>query len=157
MLQRCVAGDADLESSMLISDSMPLLWLIYALLSLVVLATGYMAIRFLPRLPRLAIVGAVAGALWMPTRFRLPLLEEGEFYTGFAPSVVIAGITFLQRDVSTMTTALILLILGIALGTLAGVTLWWLGRDGAPAEASESPPKRPERPPSTQRREPVIG
>ncbi|MDR5904858.1 hypothetical protein [Franzmannia qiaohouensis] len=142
---------------MLISDSIPLLWLIYAVLSLVVLATGYMAIRFLPRLPRLVIVGAVAGALWMPTRFRLPLLEEGEFYSGFAPSVVIAGITFLQRDVSTMTTALILLVLGIGLGTLAGVALWWFGRGDAPVEARKSPPERPERPPATERREPVIG
>src|SRR5690554_1773680 len=98
---------------MLISDSMPLLWLVYIVLSLVVLATGYMAIRFLPRLPRLVITGAVAGALWMPARFRLPLFEEGEFYTGFAPAVVVSGIAFLQRDGGTMSSALILLILGI--------------------------------------------
>ncbi|APX93858.1 hypothetical protein BWR19_13435 [Halomonas sp. 1513] len=142
---------------MLISDSMPLLWLIYAVLSLVVLATGYMAVRFLPRLPRLVIVGTVAGALWMPTRFRLPMLEEGEFYTGFAPAVVVAGITFLQRDGGTMTTALILLVLGIGLGAVAGVALWLLGRGGEPVEARKAPAERAERPPTSERREPVIG
>ncbi|SDL44245.1 hypothetical protein SAMN05192555_104229 [Franzmannia pantelleriensis] len=142
---------------MLISDSMPLLWLIYAVLSLVVLATGYMAIRFLPRLPRLVIVGAVAGALWMPTRFRLPLIEEGEFYTGFAPAVVVAGITFLQRDGGTMTTALILLVLGVGLGAVAGVALWLLGRQRDEDGSQQAPAERAERPPSSERREPVIG
>nr|WP_163502497.1 hypothetical protein [Halomonas socia] len=139
---------------MLISDSIPLLWLIYALMSLMVLGTGYMAVRFLPRLPRLVIVGAVAGALWMPTRFRLPLIEEGEFYTGFAPAVVVAGITFLQRDGGTMATALILLVLGVGLGTLAGVALWLLGRGGVEPEAQDAPAERPS---SSERREPVIG
>ncbi len=40
---------------MLISDSIPLLWLSYAALSLVVLVTGYLGLAFLPRLPRLVI------------------------------------------------------------------------------------------------------
>lgn len=141
---------------MLISDSIPLLWLIYALMSLVVLGTGYMAVRFLPRLPRLVLVGAVAGALWMPTRFRLPLLEEGEFYSGFAPAVVVAGITFLQRDSGSMT-ALILLMLGVGLGVLAAVALWLLGRGAEPVKARDVPAERAERPPPSERREPVIG
>ncbi|PAU77961.1 hypothetical protein [Halomonas salipaludis] len=139
---------------MLISDSIPLLWLIYALMSLVVLGTGYMAVRFLPRLPRLVLVGVVAGALWMPTRFRLPLLEEGEFYSGFAPAVVVAGITFLQRDGGSMATAMILLVLGVGLGALAGVALWLLGRGGVKPEAQDAPAERPS---SSERREPVIG
>lgn len=141
---------------MLISDSMPLLWLIYALLSLVVLGTGYMAIRFLPRLPRLLVTGVVAGALWMPTRFRLPLLEEGEYYTGFAPAVVVSGIAFLQRDASAFSTALILLLLGVGLGAVIGVALWLVWRRPVERDQPRSP-SRPDKPANSERREPVIG
>ncbi|WP_217267789.1 MULTISPECIES: hypothetical protein [Halomonadaceae] len=122
---------------MLVSDSMPLLWLIYALLSLVVLATGYMGVRFLPLLPRLALVGAVAGILWMPIRFRLPLVEEGEFYTGLAPAVLVGAISFLQRDGAMLSGAVALLLVAVTLGTAAGIGLWWLLRGREAPDVAE--------------------
>ncbi|EPC03259.1 hypothetical protein L861_04835 [Litchfieldella anticariensis FP35 = DSM 16096] len=146
---------------MLISDSMPLLWLVYVLLSLVVLATGYMSIRFLPLLPRLMVTGVVAGALWMPARFSLPLLEEGEFYTGLAPAVVVAGVAFLQRDGGAFGTALTLLVIAMVIGAMTGAALWWLWRRrGEPDESKkeERAPRRSNQPASgNKRREPVIG
>jgi hypothetical protein len=84
---------------MLISDSMSLLWLSYAVLSLLVLIAGYLALGFLPRLPRLVISWAVAGLMWVPARYSLPLLEQGESYHGMAPAVVVAGLSFLEGDI----------------------------------------------------------
>ena len=109
---------------MLISDSMPLLWLSYLALSLVVLATGYLAIRWLPRLPRFAITGLVAGVLWMPKGFTLAGLEGEAAYEGLAPAVVVSGIAFLQNDGEAFGSALTLLVLGAGLGVAAGVLLW---------------------------------
>lgn len=146
---------------MLISDSMPLLWLIYVLLSLVVLGTGYMAIRFLPLLPRLVITGVVAGGLWMPARFSLPLLEEGEFHTGLAPAVVVAGIAFLQRNGSAFGSSMMLLAVAMVIGAATGATLWWLwrrrGKDDSATNKEKRTPARPGEPGSERRREPVIG
>lgn len=146
---------------MLISDSMPLLWLTYILLSLVVLATGYLGIRFLPLLLRLVITGVVAGVLWMPARFSLPLLEEGEFYTGLAPAVVVAGVSFLQRDGGAFASAMMFLVAGIIMGAATGIALWALLRrysdnndDGVKKERTS---KRSDKPAGSKRREPVIG
>ncbi|MFW6345176.1 MAG: hypothetical protein ACOC0M_02425 [Halomonas sp.] len=143
-----------------IADSMTLLWLGYGFLSLVVLLTGYLGLAFLPRLPRLAITWLVAGVMWMPARFRLPLIDEGEFYTGFAPAVVVALVAFLESNSAVMLPALMLVALGGVIGTVLGLLLWWRGRrrddpvemieDDAPA-GGDSPSGRGER------REPVIG
>lgn len=142
---------------MLISDSMPLLWLSYVALSLVVLVTGYLSIRWLPRLPRFVVTGLVAGLIWMPCSFSLPLLDKDAAYHGMAPAVVVAGIAVLQHDGAALASAVPLLILGVAVGGIvAGVLAFWLGRrraqqrddsdgDGGDAEAS------------TRRQEPVIG
>ncbi|MFC3283420.1 hypothetical protein [Litchfieldella rifensis] len=146
---------------MLISDSIPLLWLTYVLLSLVVLVTGYLGIRFLPFLPRLVITGMVAGSLWMPARFSLPLLEEGEFYTGLAPAVVVAGVSFLQHEGGAFASAMTFLLVGVAIGAATGVALWVLWRrrgdnDGNGAK-KERAPRRADKPATGKRREPVIG
>ncbi len=62
---------------MLFADSMSLLWLSYYGLSLLVLLAVYFALALFPRLPRLVITWCVAGAMWMPANYRLPLVEEG--------------------------------------------------------------------------------
>ncbi|GGX82785.1 hypothetical protein GCM10007160_07810 [Litchfieldella qijiaojingensis] len=145
---------------MLISDSIPLLWLIYVLLSLVVLATGYLGIRFLPLLPRLMVTGVVAGSLWMPAHFSLPLLEEGEFYTGLAPAVVVAGVAFLQHDGGAFAMAMTLLAIAMVIGAAAGGALWWLWRHRGESDESneERAPRRSDKPATNgKRREPVIG
>ncbi|MBZ9560400.1 MULTISPECIES: hypothetical protein [unclassified Modicisalibacter] len=142
---------------MLISDSMPLLWLSYVALSLVVLVTGYLAIRWLPRLPRFVVTGLVAGLIWMPCSFTLPLLDKDAAYHGMAPAVVVAGIAVLQHDGAALASAVPLLILGIALGGAAAAGLaFWLGRRQAQRH-DDSGDDGGGTAASTRRQEPVIG
>lgn len=121
---------------MLFSDSLPQLWLSYAVLSLVVLVTGYFAVRLLPRLPRLVLVGIVAGLLWMVAPFTLPLTDPGQTYSGLAPAIVVLAVGFLQHDGGQMATALPLLLVGAVIGAVLGVLGWRLlrrrGDDDAP-------------------------
>ncbi|WP_136065621.1 hypothetical protein [Modicisalibacter radicis] len=143
---------------MLISDSMPLLWLSYVALSLVVLGTGYLAIRWLPRLPRFVVTGVVAGLIWMPCSFSLPLLDADATYHGMAPAVVVAGIAFLQHDGAALATAVPLLLLGMALGAALGVLGWWgLGRRRVSRQADDDGASEGKDPAPASRREPVIG
>ncbi|KFF47578.1 hypothetical protein GY26_19540 [Gammaproteobacteria bacterium MFB021] len=109
---------------MLFSDSLPQLWLSYAALSCVVLVTGYLGVRLLPLLPRLALVGVVAGALWMVAPFTLPLAQPGETYSGLAPAIVVMAVGVLQHDGGQVFGALPLLLLGAALGAGVGVLAW---------------------------------
>ncbi|MFQ3786901.1 hypothetical protein [Halomonas sp. A29] len=156
---------------MLTSDSMSLLWLTYLGLSLVVLLAGYLGLAFLPRLLRLPITWAVAGILWMPTRFRLPLVE-GEFYTGMAPAVVVAAVAFLERNSSVLISSGLLVVAGAMLGVAVGILQAWWFRAPAMASAgtqekqdskkqhnnSRRNGQRSEKPrQSPQRREPKIG
>ncbi len=140
-----------------ITESMTLLWLVYGFLSLVVLLTGYLGLAFLPRLLRLTITWMVAGMMWVPTRFQMPLMEEGEFYTGMAPAAMVAAVGFLERSSTLMMPALLLTLAGAAAGAAFGLLLWWRGRprNGA-AEADEAEQAAPARR-GAERREPVIG
>ncbi|RCV87819.1 hypothetical protein [Billgrantia montanilacus] len=149
---------------MLTTDSMSLLWLTYLGLSLVILVTGYLGLAFLPRLLRLPLTWAVAGILWVPTRFRLPLVEEDEFYTGMAPAVVVATVAFLERNATAMMSSALLVVAGAGLGIAVGLLQWWMlrptddemhiddddnnGRDGRDGGQSREP---------RERREPMIG
>jgi hypothetical protein len=142
-----------------ITDSMTLLWLVYGFLSLVVVLTGYLGLAFLPRLLRLPITWLVAGVLWMPARFRLPLVEEGEFYTGFAPAAVVALVAILERNLGVMLPALLLTLVGAAAGGAFGLWLWWRGRHrddyvDMDDNEREAPPVRRG---GGERREPKIG
>ncbi|MHB0776414.1 hypothetical protein [Halomonas sp. WWR20] len=149
---------------MLISDSLPLLWLSYVVLSLVVLVTGYLGIRFLPRLPRLVVTGLVAGMLWMPAPFSLPVMDTEQAYSGLAPAVVVTAVGVLQHDNGQIASALPLLLVGLGLGGGVGVLLWvWRRRrdDGSSSAPRQGPSG--EAPPNStgqdapRRREPVIG
>ncbi|MFP4262967.1 MAG: hypothetical protein ACLFRS_06385 [Halomonas sp.] len=139
-----------------ITESMSLLWLSYAVLSLVVLVTGYLGLAFLPRGLRLPITWLVAGVMWMPARFRLPLIEEGDVYTGFAPAVVVATVAFLERNGEALMPALVLTALGALLGAAIGLLLWWRGRHRV-APTRRQAPEEDDAAPGQQRREPVIG
>lgn len=116
---------------MLNTDSMGLLWMGYGVLSVLVLISGYLALGFLPRLPRLVISWAVAGMMWMPANYSLALLEQGESYHGMAPAVVVAGLAFLEGDQSMFTATLFLIAVATAAGAACGVLLWRLGRGRA--------------------------
>ncbi|MDY7115381.1 hypothetical protein RAN53_03365 [Halomonas sp. SSL-5] len=140
-----------------ITESMSLLWLSYGVLSLVVLLTGYLGLAFLPRLLRLPITWLVAGVMWMPARFRLPLLEEGDVYTGLAPAVVVATVAFLERNAGALMPALTLTLLGAGLGAAFGLLLWWRGRRRGVASVREEQEDDAGDRRGAERREPVIG
>ena len=148
---------------MLMSDSMPLLWLVYVVLSLVVLLTGYLGLGFLPRLPRLMMTWAVAGVMWTPSHFRLPLLEEGEFYSGFAPAVMVAAVAFLENNRETFLPVALLVVVGAGVGALLGLLLWWRGRHRRThgqdqyVDMDDDAPTASGRRDSGERQEPVIG
>nr|WP_299244494.1 hypothetical protein [uncultured Halomonas sp.] len=140
---------------MLISDSMPLLWLSYLALSLFVLVTGYLGIRWLPQLPRFAITGLVAGVLWMPAGFTLSRVEGQAAHEGLAPAVVVSGIAFLQNAPKAFGSALVLLLLGAGLGIALGALLWgWLRQRRSGAEQDKEGQRSPAT--SSQRRDPVV-
>ncbi|WP_404377291.1 hypothetical protein [Vreelandella aquamarina] len=140
---------------MLFADSMSLLWLSYYGLSLLVLLAVYFALALLPRLPRLVITWCVAGAMWMPASYRLPLVEEGEFYSGWAPSAMVAAVGVLEHSASALRNGLLWVVLGVVLGAGVSVALWWWRR---PAPIEEAPSRRQveDDPQPTRRREPVI-
>ena len=141
---------------MLFANSTSLLWLSYYGLSLLVIVAVYFAFTFLPRLPRLVMTWAVAGAIWTPASFRLPLIEEGEFYTGWAPSAMVAAVGFLENHGSALRGGLMWLVLGMALGALIGVALWWWRRSSNAEYVTQEEEPNDDQPPS-RRREPVIG
>ncbi|MFC0269692.1 hypothetical protein [Kushneria aurantia] len=114
---------------MLISDSMPLLWLIWFVLSLIVLVFGYFAISFIPRLPRWLITAMVAGCLWMPAHFTVPGPESELGYSGWAPALVVAAVGVLQRNSAQLFYAGSLMLAGAALCMLL-VALWCYRRGG---------------------------
>lgn len=113
---------------MLFSDSLPQLWLSYGVLSLIVLVTGYLGVRWLPLLPRLILVGVVAGGLWMVAPFSLPLLQPGETYSGLAPAIVVMAVGVIQHDGGQVAGAMPLLLVGAAMGGVLGLVGWRLLR-----------------------------
>nr|WP_298249607.1 hypothetical protein [uncultured Halomonas sp.] len=140
-----------------ITESMSLLWLSYGVLSLVILLTGYLGLAFLPRMLRLPITWLVAGVMWMPAHFQLPLVDEGDVYTGFAPAVVVAMVAFLEHNTAALTPALTLTLLGAGLGTLFGLLLWWLGRRRHQPVTRQAHDDDADPPRGAVRREPVLG
>lgn len=142
---------------MLFENSTSLLWLSYYGLSLLVIVAVYFALIFLPRLPRLVLTWAVAGAIWAPAGFRLPLIEEGEFYTGWAPSAMVAAVGFLENNGAALRGGLMWLVLGMALGALVGVALWWWRRPSDADYVTQQGEDDDSVQPPPRRREPVIG
>jgi len=127
---------------MLFSDSLPQLWLSYGVLSLIVLVTGYLGVRFLPLLPRLILLGVVAGGLWMVAPFSVPLLQPGETYSGLAPAVVVMAVGVVQHDGGQVAGALPLLLVGAAIGAVLGLVAWRLlarRRDNGDDDAGKGP------------------
>ncbi|MDN6321584.1 MAG: hypothetical protein L0J73_02775 [Halomonas sp.] len=141
---------------MLFADSSSLLWLSYYGLSLVVIVAVYFAFVVLPRLPRLVLTWAIAGAIWAPATFRLPLIDEGEFYTGWAPAAMVAAVGFLENNGAALRSGLMWLVLGIALGALIGVAVWWWRRPGEDDVVAQEDEHTNDTPQPRRRRDPVI-
>ncbi|WP_456267747.1 hypothetical protein M1D97_10830 [Kushneria sp. AK178] len=122
---------------MLISDSIPLLWLCWFVLSVAVLVFGYFAISFLPRLPRWLITGAVAGLLWMPAFFSVPGPESELGYSGWAPSLVVTAVGILQHNGGQALFGGVLLAIGALLGMLV---TFFIGRRGGHDRSDDDRP-----------------
>ncbi|MCM2972771.1 hypothetical protein [Larsenimonas suaedae] len=140
---------------MLISDSLPLLWLTYVGLSLVILVTGYFAIGFLPRLPRWVTVGLVAGVLLMPMTFSVPGPEDKLGYSGWAPALVVFAVGVLQGDGGDVAGSAMMLIIGMVIG----VVLAWLLAARCRREDDDHDDDRAARPAkkrATEREEPTL-
>ncbi|MGJ8517716.1 hypothetical protein [Carnimonas bestiolae] len=95
------------------SNSLPQLWLYYAVLSLVVLGAGYFAIGFLPRILRWTIVGLVAGAIWMPWYFSSPASVDIESYSGIAPAIIVMALGLLAGHLKSA-------LIGVVIGAVVG-------------------------------------
>ncbi|MFO7909929.1 hypothetical protein LL947_04795 [Halomonas sp. BLK-85] len=144
---------------MLVEESMSLLWASYYAISLLVFVAVYLTFIILPRFLRLMLTWVVAGAMWAPARFRLPLVEEGEFYTGWAPAAMVAAVGFLEDNASAFREGLVWLLMGVTLGALIGLAIWWLRRpstDTRAAAASKAPTQAEEDTNGAQRHEPVL-
>ena len=126
------------EKQMLIGNSMSSLWMIYIALSLVVLLTGYLGLAFLPRLPRLVITWAVAGVMWMPAAFELPLTDDGEVYRGEAPGVMVAAVAFVEHNAVVLAGSGMKVVFAAVLGALFGIVLWWFGHKRRVRRAEEA-------------------
>ena len=113
---------------MMISDSLPQMWLIYFGLAAVVLFTGYMAVRILPRFLRWILVGGIAGMIAVPTSFHVTASVAEDAYTGLAPAIVAFAVSVVQKDGGGMASAFGMLVLGIGAGVVLGLVIWWLGR-----------------------------
>ena len=144
---------------MLVEESMSLLWASYYGISLLVFVAVYLTLVILPRVFRLLLTWMVAGAMWAPAKFSLPLVEEGEFYTGWAPSAMVTAVGFLEGNSSAFKAGLLWLLIGISLGALIGLALWWVRRPSSTAESdtsAESPRQSRQDPPASPRQEPVL-
>ncbi|WP_024952420.1 hypothetical protein [Cobetia crustatorum] len=113
---------------MLISDSLPQMWLIYFGLAVVVVFTGYMAVRILPRFMRWLVVGGVTGMIAVPAGFHVTATVPADSYSGTAPAIVAFAISLIQKDGGGVASSFAMLVLGIGLGVAAGLGIWWLGR-----------------------------
>ncbi|MGS2744013.1 hypothetical protein ACU6TU_10525 [Halomonas sp. LS-001] len=144
---------------MLVEESMSLLWASYYAISLLVFVAIYLTLVILPRFFRLLLTWMIGGAMWAPARFSLPLVEEGEFYTGWAPSAMVTAVGFLEGNSSAFKEGLLWLLIGITLGALIGLALWWVRRPSSTAESDapdESPKKSRQEAPASPRQEPVL-
>lgn len=144
---------------MLVEESMSLLWASYYGISLLVFVAVYLTLVILPRFFRLLLTWMVAGAMWAPARFSLPLVEEGEFYTGWAPSAMVTAVGFLEGNTSAFKEGLLWLLIGISLGALMGLALWWVRRPSSTVESdtsAESPRQSHQDASASPRQEPVL-
>ncbi|MCM2131998.1 hypothetical protein [Larsenimonas rhizosphaerae] len=142
---------------MLISDSQPLLWLTYLGLSLVVLVTGYLAIGFMARLPRLVVTGLVAGALLTPCMFSIPGPEEQLGYSGWAPALIVFVVGILQHDGGQVSGAGLVMVIGMVAGLgLALLLARRVGSSRSNDDDNDTPAKRRATGTAEARREPTV-
>lgn len=137
-------------------NSLPTLWMLYLVLSLIVLVMGWFGTRWLPRTIQWALIGMVAGVCWMPWSFHeTASVTEGSF-SGTAPAIIIAMMDVMRHRTGT---ALLVVLLAVIIGGAVGVLLGaWRSRQVQGDNQSKSQNKAaPESARSShERREPTL-
>lgn len=106
---------------MLVSDSLPILWMQYFALSFIVLVTGAFGTRWLPKTLQWTLVGLVAGICWMPWSFHETATATQDSFGGMAPAIIIAVIDVLRHRIgSALLVTLLAGVIGAVLGMLIG-------------------------------------
>lgn len=102
-------------------NSLPTLWMLYLILSLIVLVMGWLGTRWLPRTLQWALVGMVAGLCWMPWSFHEAASVSDGSFSGSAPAVVIALMDVMRhRTGAALLVVLLAVLIGGAVGVLFG-------------------------------------
>lgn len=111
------------------TGSISILWMQYVALSCIVLATGYMAFRWLPSTLRWGLVGLVAGMILLPWPFSEGATATEEGFSGWAPAIIVTVINVLHHRISS---ALIGLVAASVAGALIGMLLGRRDTGGTP-------------------------
>ncbi|BBG29428.1 hypothetical protein [Zymobacter palmae] len=134
-------------------NSLPTLWMLYLVLSLIVLIMGWLGTRWLPRTLQWVLVGIVAGVCWMPWSFHETATVTDDSFSGVAPAVIVAMMDVMRHRASTaLLVVLLAAIIGGAVGVLFGA---WRARhaSGDDQDSSGSAHAEPQR---RERREPTL-
>lgn len=133
-------------------NSLPTLWMLYLVLSLIVLVMGWFGTRWLPRTLQWVLIGIVAGVCWMPWGFHETATVTDDSFSGVAPAVIVAMMDVMRHRAST---ALLVVLLAAIIGGAAGVLLgaWRSRRSHDGDQDDKGAPAAPTR---RERREPTL-
>lgn len=101
-------------------NSYPTLWMLYLVLSFIVLISGWFGTRWLPRTFQWVLVGMVAGLCWMPWSFHETATVTDDSFSGVAPAIIVALIDVMRHRTGT---ALLVVVLAAIIGGAAGMLI----------------------------------
>ncbi|WP_414500853.1 MULTISPECIES: hypothetical protein [unclassified Zymobacter] len=134
-------------------NSLPTLWMLYLVLSLIVLIMGWLGTRWLPRTLQWVLVGIVAGVCWMPWSFHETATVTDDSFSGVAPAIIVAMMDVMRHRASTaLLVVLLAAIIGGAVGVLFGA---WRARRASGDDQSSGGSTQAE-PQRRERREPTL-
>ena len=140
---------------MLVFDSLPILWMQYLAVSLIVLVTGWFGTRWLPKALQGTLVGMVAGLCWMPWGFYETATATDDSFGGVAPAIIIAAVDVLRHR---MGSALLVTVLAAGIGAAVGWLFgsWYASRSMLKRRHASSSGERPTSSSRYERREPTL-
>lgn len=134
-------------------NSLPTLWMLYLVLSLIVLITGWFSTRWLPNLVQWTLVGMVAGLCWMPWSFHESATVTEGSYSGTAPAIIVAMMDVMRhRAGSALLAVLLAAVIGGAVGVLFAS---WRARHVKASHRDDTPAEKRAHGES-ERREPTL-
>lgn len=135
-------------------NSLPTLWMLYFVLSIIVLITGWLGTRWLPSIVRWALVGMVAGLCWMPWSFHESATVTEGSYSGTAPAIIVAMMDVMRhRTGSALLAVLLAAIIGGAVGVLFAS---WRARRADTSHHDDTPAAEKGAHGKSERREPTL-